>query len=99
MPRDPRAARDFDSEPQKSQKTGHVETKADRVGVTLQSCPDRLRGRYRGLAERAAEGSRSAAIRLTCLGCCGWQSAEVRRCEIRACPLWGFRPGAKEDER
>lgn len=37
--------------------------------------------------------TRKTAIRLKCLDCCCGNSAEVRRCEARKCPLWCFRIG------
>ena len=37
--------------------------------------------------------NRGKAIRLKCLDCCCGNSAEVRRCELRNCPLWRFRMG------
>ncbi len=35
--------------------------------------------------------SRKKAIRLKCLDCCCGNAYEVRKCEIRTCPLWRFR--------
>lgn len=37
--------------------------------------------------------TRGKAIRLKCLDCCCGNSAEVRRCTIRKCPLWRYRMG------
>lgn len=37
--------------------------------------------------------TRGKAIRLKCLDCCCGNSAEVRRCDLRKCPLWPFRMG------
>lgn len=37
--------------------------------------------------------TRGKAIRLKCLDCCGGNSAEVRRCDLRKCPLWRYRMG------
>ena len=39
--------------------------------------------------------TRSRAIRLKCLDCCGNQPAEVARCPVRRCPLWQYRLGRK----
>ncbi len=33
------------------------------------------------------------AIRAKCIDCCCGQRAEVRRCQLTACPLWPFRLG------
>ena len=37
--------------------------------------------------------TRGKAIRLKCLDCCCGNSAEVRRCPARNCPLWQYRMG------
>ena len=37
--------------------------------------------------------TRSKAIRLKCLDCCGGYSAEVRRCPAVNCSLWRYRMG------
>lgn len=36
---------------------------------------------------------RSKAIRAKCIDCCCGNSAEVRRCTVKKCPLWVFRMG------
>lgn len=42
------------------------------------------------MSERITRGK---AIRLKCLDCMCGNSAEVRRCPIKDCPLWRFRMG------
>lgn len=37
--------------------------------------------------------SRSKAIRLKCIDCCGGNMAEVRKCPAENCPLWRYRMG------
>lgn len=37
--------------------------------------------------------TRSKAIRLKCLDCCGGVAAEVRSCAMDSCPLHPFRMG------
>ena len=39
------------------------------------------------------ELSRSKAIRLKCLDCCGGSCADVRRCSVTGCPLFPYRFG------
>lgn len=39
-----------------------------------------------------SDGARKDAIKLKCLECSGGEIAEVKRCEVFACPLWAFRP-------
>lgn len=40
--------------------------------------------------------TRSKAIRLKCLDCCSGNSAEVRRCDLKKCPLWRYRMGSEK---
>ena len=48
---------------------------------------------YRGIYDRAVKGqSRSAAITVFCLECCGFQRKEVTTCTSVICPLWAVRP-------
>jgi len=42
--------------------------------------------------------SRSKAIRLKCIDCCGGNMAEVRRCPVENCPLWRYRMGKEEND-
>lgn len=106
MQRNPRAARDFDSEPVTRAGDSPSEKRGDAPSPgasLLETCPEPLRERYRRRAERAASGQRAEAIRLKCLECVCWNQAEVRRCHITSCALWPFRlPGKAqrtEDER
>lgn len=55
----------------------------------LETCPESSRSVYRGMAGRIGR-SKKAAIRLKCLECCAWQAAEVKRCQIVNCALWGL---------
>lgn len=43
--------------------------------------------------------SRVKAIREKCLDCCGWESAEVRKCTAINCPIHPFRMGTLEKSR
>jgi len=56
--------------------------------------------RWQPLVERIKQGSRSAAVKLMCLECSSYQTAEVRKCVCIQCPLWAFRPfqGAIESD-
>lgn len=42
--------------------------------------------------------SRTKAIRMKCLDCCGGQQAEVRKCPATNCPLWRYRMGREEND-
>jgi hypothetical protein len=71
----------------------------------LYYCPKELRARYLRTAEVARGGRASAAVKLKCLDCVGWDYPEAKRCETRQCALWLqnqklFHPGqTKADER
>lgn len=65
--------------------------------MTLNRVIHRLRQQYPGLSKRADTGSRQAAIRLFCLECMGGNSAEVKKCCARECPLWSYREGKKPE--
>ena len=57
------------------------------VKLMVQDTPDK----FKKLAAKAQK-SRTAAMRLKCLDCCGWQRQEVANCACRNCPLWSWRP-------
>lgn len=42
--------------------------------------------------------SRSKAIRMKCVDCCGGNMAEVRKCPATHCPLWRYRMGKEEND-
>ena len=48
--------------------------------------------RFHQIVDLVEEGSRTASQKLKCLDCSNFQTAEIRRCEIKACPQWAFRP-------
>lgn len=48
--------------------------------------------RFQSVVEKVTEGSRTAAVKLKCLECSGYQTPEVRHCTAIQCPLWLFRP-------
>jgi len=47
---------------------------------------------YHNLVKRILNGSRTAAIKLHCLECAGFQPNEVRHCEILRCANYLYRP-------
>lgn len=51
--------------------------------------------KYKGLANRLAQGSLKAGIKLKCLDCSAWVSKEVRNCQVNSCPLFPIRPFQK----
>ena len=48
--------------------------------------------RFQRLVRQTATGSRAAAMRLFCLECVGYVTADVRDCTANGCPLWLYRP-------
>ena len=56
--------------------------------------------RFLHIVELAANGSRSAGVKLKCLECSNYQTKEIRECNINSCGLWPFRPyqSTKEEE-
>lgn len=57
--------------------------------------------RFKTMVDQCREkGSRTIALKLKCLECSGWSTTEVRKCPVKSCALWGFRPyqGKIEDE-
>lgn len=48
--------------------------------------------KYMPLADKIANGSKAAAIKLNCLQCCGFEKKEVKYCTCTDCPMFTFRP-------
>jgi len=48
--------------------------------------------RWLPVVEQIKRGSRTAAVKLRCVECCGYQTVEVRECQVFDCSLWAFRP-------
>ena len=53
---------------------------------------------YLPLVDKVMRGSRSAAVKLNCLACCGFNKREVRLCSDSACPMHQFRPFQRKEE-
>lgn len=53
--------------------------------------------RHLPVVDDLAAGSMKAAIKLKCLECCNYNTAEIRECESDGCGLWLFRPYKKGD--
>lgn len=63
------------------------------MGSTAKSVMDEIDERMPSTVERVKAGkSRAGAIKLKCLDCCCGSRAEVRRCQIKDCPLFEYRP-------
>lgn len=56
----------------------------------LGTCPQERRVTYSNMALKASQGSFPSILRLKCLECCGWNTAEPGKCEIRDCALWAY---------
>jgi hypothetical protein len=44
------------------------------------------------IVEKIGKGSLKTAVKLKCLECSGLNKSEVKWCQVKACPLWLFRP-------
>jgi hypothetical protein len=54
----------------------------------LRAAPAPARRSFAALALRA-QRSYSAAVKLKCIECCGWNRPEAVACQIQTCALWG----------
>lgn len=57
------------------------------VSAAVKTLRDEIRAKYPERAARAGKSAKSA-IRLFCIECCGGDSGEARRCQVRDCFLW-----------
>jgi hypothetical protein len=62
------------------------------VGQLLLYADAKEKLKYEKLAKSVLRGSRKAAIKLNCLACANFQSAEVRECQVNTCPMYLYRP-------
>ena len=59
--------------------------------------PDLHNGAFRKEYDKAIKRkSFRSAVKLKCLDCMGFQSAEVAKCDIYSCPLHAYRPYGRE---
>lgn len=56
-------------------------------------------GRFLPVIEKIESGSLTAAVKLKCLECSGFISADVRTCGSTGCSLWPFRPYQTKDDK
>jgi len=55
--------------------------------------------KYQILYEKAISGqSKTSAIHVHCLECCGWQKEEVKKCTDINCALFAYRPYTRSDD-
>lgn len=65
-------------------------------GGVLPRAYDQIPPKYKRLAKKALVSPTPVkAIRAQCLECCGWSSAEVKRCETLECFLFPYRNGRR----
>lgn len=55
--------------------------------------------KFHPLIDRAAGGSRAAAMKLFCISCCGYDRKEVEQCRATLCPLHSFKPYLSKEEK
>lgn len=51
---------------------------------------------FKHIAEKAADGSMKATIKLHCLQCCCFVASEVKACQIKTCGWWDWLPRDKK---
>lgn len=78
----------------KAEKFAKSNTAQDVFKILRERTPER----FMPLVDRMEKGSRSAAVKLHCLQCCGYETKEVRQCTALSCPIWVFRPYQKAEE-
>jgi hypothetical protein len=65
-------------------------------GSLLSDLGEPIPAKYAGIFRAAWDRSSARkAIRAKCLDCCCFDAAEVKRCRLIACALWGFRMGGR----
>ena len=62
------------------------------VNESIAALKKRVEPRFYPLVQKVKKGSRAAAVKLFCLECVGFKTADVRSCTATHCPLWLFRP-------
>lgn len=80
---------------QKFAKNDGIQNSLVQIRLTTQNAMVGYGGnkhRFDSLIDAIENGSRSAAVKLNCLQCCGYVTAEVRNCTGYECPMWPFRP-------
>ena len=65
---------------------------SDTVQKILSELKEMTPERFHPLVESIRKGSRSAAVKLHCLECSGFQTKEVKLCACNTCPMYLFRP-------
>lgn len=74
------------------QSRGKFDVSKDVLKEAVAKMKEDVPQRFQRLVRQAATGSRAAAMRLFCLSCVGYVTADVRECDAKACPLWLYRP-------
>ena len=72
-----------------------IEITEGRIRDLMRSASPEHKKRYEPLVRRVVAAGKKASyrdsVRVHCLECCAWQHAEVKRCEIAHCALYGKR--------
>jgi hypothetical protein len=68
------------------------------IAQARKDIPSFARKRHLPVVDELAAGSMKAAVKLKCLDCCNFNTAEIKHCESDGCGLWLFRPYQKGDE-
>jgi hypothetical protein len=82
----------------KAEKFAASKTYLDSFAKIEASIPTDMKERFTPVLEAARNGSRSAGVKLKCLDCSHWSSAEIKHCTVTSCGLWPFRPYQEKAE-
>jgi len=95
------ATKDKMKESRKNSKTKAEKfSSSDEAQEHFEELRKRMPKRVHSLIAAIAKGSRSAAVKLHCLDCCGYVTKEVKICTSKnCCPLWLFRPYQTKEEQ
>ena len=60
--------------------------------------PDIHNGAFRKEYDKAVKRkSFRSAVKMKCLDCMNFQTAEVAKCDLYFCPLWAYKPYSREN--
>jgi len=77
----------MEEKPKKKRRSKDIRTDDERVKDLLGNADKRSQKRFLSIAKRSAR-SATAAIKLKCIDCSGWEYLEAKTCQIRDCALW-----------
>jgi hypothetical protein len=80
------------------QKKGAKFASNPQVQQSLREIKAETPERFWPLVNHIANGSRAAANKLKCLECSNYETREIGKCVVKACPMWPFRPYQRQND-